>query len=133
MSFFTKAVVAGLKKYPYVNAEIQGNELLLKKYYDIGIAVSTEEGLVVPVVRDCDRKSFAEIEADIAAFAQKARDNKLALSDLQGEPLRLQTAASSARCSRHRLSTGHRLVSSACTPYKNARLQSMETELRSAR
>jgi len=84
MSFFTKAVVAGLKKYPYVNAEIQGNELLLKKYYDIGIAVSTEEGLVVPVVRDCDRKSFAEIEADIAAFAQKARDNKLALSDLQG-------------------------------------------------
>ncbi|MDT9755814.1 2-oxoglutarate dehydrogenase complex dihydrolipoyllysine-residue succinyltransferase [Heyndrickxia coagulans] len=84
MSFFTKAVVAALKKYPYVNAEIQGNELLLKKYYDIGIAVSTEEGLVVPVVRDCDRKSFAEIEADIAAFAQKARDNKLALSDLQG-------------------------------------------------
>jgi len=84
MSFFTKAVVAALKKYPYVNAEIQGNELLLKKYYDIGIAVSTDEGLVVPVVRDCDRKNFAEIEADIAAFASKARENKLALSDLQG-------------------------------------------------
>lgn len=84
MSFFTKAVVAALKKYPYVNAEIQGDELVLKKYYDIGMAVSTEEGLVVPVVRDCDRKNFAEIEADILAVAKKARDNKLALSDLQG-------------------------------------------------
>lgn len=84
MSFFTKAVVAGLKKYPYVNSELQGNELLIKKYYDIGVAVSTEEGLVVPVVRDCDRKNFAEIEADIAGFAKKARDNKLGLADLQG-------------------------------------------------
>ncbi|WP_018662216.1 2-oxoglutarate dehydrogenase complex dihydrolipoyllysine-residue succinyltransferase [Heyndrickxia acidiproducens] len=84
MSFFTKAVVAALKKYPYVNAEIQGNELLLKKFYDIGVAVSTNDGLVVPVVRDCDRKNFAEIESDIAALAVKARDNKLALSDLQG-------------------------------------------------
>ncbi|MBS4173129.1 2-oxoglutarate dehydrogenase complex dihydrolipoyllysine-residue succinyltransferase [Bacillus sp. FJAT-49736] len=84
MSFFTKAVVAGLKKYPYVNSEIQGNELLIKKYYDIGVAVSTEEGLVVPVIRDCDRKNFAEIEADIAGFAKKARDNKLGLADLQG-------------------------------------------------
>lgn len=84
MSFFTKAVVAGLKKFPYVNSEIQGNELLIKKYYDIGVAVSTEEGLVVPVIRDCDRKNFAEIEADIAGFAKKARDNKLGLADLQG-------------------------------------------------
>lgn len=84
MSFFTKAVVAALKKYPAVNAELQGDELLLKKYYDIGVAVSTEEGLVVPVIRDCDRKNFAEIEGDIVAVAKKARDNKLALSDLQG-------------------------------------------------
>ncbi|MGE8206413.1 2-oxoglutarate dehydrogenase complex dihydrolipoyllysine-residue succinyltransferase [Heyndrickxia sp. NPDC080065] len=84
MSFFTKAVVAALKKYPAVNSEIIGTDLVLKKYYDIGVAVSTEEGLVVPVVRDCDRKNFAEIEADIAGFAKKARDNKLALSDLQG-------------------------------------------------
>ncbi|MFK2825258.1 2-oxoglutarate dehydrogenase complex dihydrolipoyllysine-residue succinyltransferase [Bacillus sp. B190/17] len=84
MSFFTKAVVAALKKYPYVNAEIGDNEFLLKKYYDIGVAVSTDEGLVVPVVRDCDRKNFAEIEGDILNLALKARDNKLALSDLQG-------------------------------------------------
>ncbi|MEB3749359.1 2-oxoglutarate dehydrogenase complex dihydrolipoyllysine-residue succinyltransferase [Geobacillus sp. FSL W8-0032] len=84
MSFFVKAAVAALKKYPYVNAEIQGDEILLKKYYDIGVAVSTDEGLVVPVVRDCDRKNFAEIERDIAELAAKARSNKLSLADLQG-------------------------------------------------
>lgn len=84
MSFFTKAVVAALKKSPLLNAEIQGDELLLKKFYDIGIAVSAPEGLVVPVVRDADRKNFAEIEKDILHLAGKARDNKLALSDLQG-------------------------------------------------
>jgi 2-oxoglutarate dehydrogenase E2 component (dihydrolipoamide succinyltransferase) len=84
MSFFTKAVVAALKKYPYVNAEIDGNEVILKQYFDVGVAVSTDDGLVVPVVRDCDRKNFAEIEGDIMDLATKARNNKLSLSDLQG-------------------------------------------------
>ncbi|ETI67919.1 2-oxoglutarate dehydrogenase complex dihydrolipoyllysine-residue succinyltransferase [Neobacillus vireti] len=84
MSFFTKAVVAALKKFPYINAEIQEDQLLVKKFYDIGIAVAAEEGLVVPVVRDADRKSFAEIEMDIMELAEKARTNKLALKDLQG-------------------------------------------------
>ena len=84
MSFFTKAVVAALKKYPAVNSELDGDELILKKFYDIGVAVSTDEGLVVPVIRDCDRKNFPEIEEDILGVALKARDNKLALSDLQG-------------------------------------------------
>jgi len=84
MSFFTKAVVAALKKYPAVNAELQEDELVYKKFYDIGVAVSTDEGLVVPVIRNCDRKNFAEIEDDILKVAKKARDNKLALSDLQG-------------------------------------------------
>lgn len=84
MSFFTKAVVAALKKAPLLNAEIQGDQIVLKKYYDIGIAVSTDEGLVVPVLRDADRKNFAEIESEILEFASKARSNKLALSDLQG-------------------------------------------------
>ncbi|MCE4047861.1 2-oxoglutarate dehydrogenase complex dihydrolipoyllysine-residue succinyltransferase [Bacillus sp. Au-Bac7] len=84
MSFFTKAVVACLKKSPLLNAEIQGDEIVLKKFYDIGIAVSTDEGLVVPVLRDADRKNFAEIESDILTFADKARNNKLSLSDLQG-------------------------------------------------
>jgi 2-oxoglutarate dehydrogenase E2 component (dihydrolipoamide succinyltransferase) len=84
MSFFTKAVVAALKKFPYLNAEIQGDDLLIKKFYDIGVAVAAEEGLVVPVVRDAERKSFAEIESDISQLAEKARTNKLSLKDLQG-------------------------------------------------
>lgn len=84
MSFFTKAVVAALKKYPYVNAEIDGDEILLKNYFDIGIAVSTEGGLVVPNVVDADRKNFAEIEASIGELAKKARDNKLTIADMTG-------------------------------------------------
>ena len=84
MSFFTKAVIGALKKYPLLNAEINGNEIIKKNFYDIGVAVSTDEGLVVPVVRDADRKSFGEIEKDIADLAVKARSNKLALSDLSG-------------------------------------------------
>lgn len=84
MSFFTKACVGALKAFPYLNAEIQGNEIVLKRYYDIGIAVGVEEGLVVPVVRDADRKTFAEIEKEIADLATRARENKLALSELQG-------------------------------------------------
>ncbi|MFC0472816.1 2-oxoglutarate dehydrogenase complex dihydrolipoyllysine-residue succinyltransferase [Halalkalibacter kiskunsagensis] len=84
MSFFTKAVVSALKQFPLLNAEIQGDELLIKKYYDIGCAVSTEEGLVVPVLRDADRLSFAGIERGIGELGKKARDNKLSISDLQG-------------------------------------------------
>lgn len=84
MSFFTKAVVGALKAFPRLNAEIQGNDMILKHYYDIGIAVGAEEGLVVPVVRDADRKSFAEIEREIAGLAKKARENSLKLEELQG-------------------------------------------------
>jgi 2-oxoglutarate dehydrogenase E2 component (dihydrolipoamide succinyltransferase) len=84
MSFFTKAVVGALKAFPQVNAEIQGNEIIIKHYYDIGIAVGVEEGLVVPVVRDADRKTFAEIEQEITELAKKARENKLTISELQG-------------------------------------------------
>ena len=84
MSFFTKAVVGALKAYPRLNAEIHGNEMILKHYYDIGIAVGAEEGLVVPVLRDADRKSFAEIEREIAELAKRARDNTLTLAELQG-------------------------------------------------
>ncbi|MCC8303396.1 2-oxoglutarate dehydrogenase complex dihydrolipoyllysine-residue succinyltransferase [Bacillus sp. ICE1] len=84
MSFFTKAVVAALKKFPLLNAEIQGDELIVKKFYDIGIAVAAEEGLVVPVVRDADRLTFAGIEREIGELAKKARNNKLTLGELQG-------------------------------------------------
>jgi 2-oxoglutarate dehydrogenase E2 component (dihydrolipoamide succinyltransferase) len=84
MSFFTKAVVGALKAFPRLNAEIQGSDMILKYYYDIGIAVGAEEGLVVPVLRDADRKSFAEIEREIAELAKKARENTLKLEELQG-------------------------------------------------
>jgi 2-oxoglutarate dehydrogenase E2 component (dihydrolipoamide succinyltransferase) len=84
MSFFTKAVIGALKTYPFLNAEIQGTEIHLKKFYDIGIAVSTDDGLVVPVVRNADRLSFAGIEKEIGVLSEKARSNTLALSDLQG-------------------------------------------------
>ena len=84
MSFFTKAVVGALKAFPDVNAEIQGTDIVRKYYYDIGIAVSTDEGLVVPVIRDADRKSFAEIERDVDDLAAKARTKKLTLDELAG-------------------------------------------------
>jgi 2-oxoglutarate dehydrogenase E2 component (dihydrolipoamide succinyltransferase) len=84
MSFFTKASIGALKAFPKVNSELRGDELILKRYYDIGVAVNTEEGLVVPVVRDADKKSFADIEREIGELAEKARERKLALEDLQG-------------------------------------------------
>lgn len=82
MSFFTKAAVAALKKYPEVNAEIDGDDMITKQYYDIGVAVSTDDGLLVPFVRDCDKKNFAELERAIADLAVKAREKKLGLDDM---------------------------------------------------
>ncbi len=84
MSFFTKAVVGALKAFPLLNAEIDGDDIVVKKFFDIGIAVSAKEGLVVPVVRDADRLSFAEIEKSIVDLATKARANTLSIGDLQG-------------------------------------------------
>jgi len=84
MSFFVKAAVEALKQYPAVNAYIDGNDIVYHDYYDIGIAVASPRGLVVPVVRDADRKSFADIERDIANYGQKARDSKLTMDDLTG-------------------------------------------------
>lgn len=77
-------MLAALKEFPLVNSEIQGKEVVKKKFYDIGMAVSTEEGLVVPVVRDADRLSFAGIEKEVGDLAKKARDGKLTLDDLSG-------------------------------------------------
>ena len=84
MSFFVKAVVHALKQVPDVNAEIDGQDLIYKNHYDIGVAVGTEKGLVVPVLRDADGKSLADIEKEIGALGKKARDGALALEDLQG-------------------------------------------------
>ncbi len=84
MSFFVKSCLVALKEIPAVNAEIEGDEIIYKNYYDIGIAVGTPQGLVVPVVRDANKKSFAQIEKDIAGLGQKARDGKLSMQELQG-------------------------------------------------
>ena len=84
MSFFVKACVNALKELPAINAEIQGDELVYKNYYDIGVAVGTPQGLVVPVVRDCDVKSYAEIEAEISGLGRKAKDGKLTIEDMTG-------------------------------------------------
>lgn len=84
MSFFVKAVVAALKDLPAVNAEIDGDEIVYKNYYDLGIAVGTDQGLVVPVLRDADTLSFANVEKNITALGKKARDGKLGMADMSG-------------------------------------------------
>ena len=84
MSFFIKATVEGLKAVPAINSRIEGDDFILNHYYDIGVAVGTERGLVVPVVRDADTKSFADLERDVADFAARARDGKIKIEDLQG-------------------------------------------------
>jgi len=84
MSFFVKACVVGLKNYPVINAEIQGDEIVYKNYYNISIAVGTDRGLVVPVLRNTDEMSFAQIEKNINTLGQKARDGKIVIDDLQG-------------------------------------------------
>jgi 2-oxoglutarate dehydrogenase E2 component (dihydrolipoamide succinyltransferase) len=84
MSFFTRACIAALKEVPDVNAEIDGQDVIYKNHYDIGVAVGTDKGLVVPVVRDADQMSLAEIEKAIGALGKKARDGKLAIEDMQG-------------------------------------------------
>jgi 2-oxoglutarate dehydrogenase E2 component (dihydrolipoamide succinyltransferase) len=84
MGFFVRACVAALKDIPAVNAEIDGTDLIYKNYYHVGVAVGTERGLVVPVVRDCDQKSLAEIEKTIAEYGKRARDGALKIEDMQG-------------------------------------------------
>lgn len=84
VSFFVKAVILGLKDFPRLNAEIQGEEMVIKHYYDIGIAIGAEEGLVVPVLRDADRMKFAEIEKSIQGYVQKTKDHTLSLEDVMG-------------------------------------------------
>ena len=84
MSFFVKAAIAALKELPAVNAEIDGQDIVYKNYYNIGVAVGTENGLVVPVLKDADAMSMADIEKNIAAFGKKARDGKLSMAEMSG-------------------------------------------------
>ena len=83
-SFFVKASLSALKVFPRLNAEIQGDEIVLKHYFDIGVAIGAEEGLVVPVIRDADRLSFAEIERQIKEFAARINEGTLSVEDLRG-------------------------------------------------
>jgi 2-oxoglutarate dehydrogenase E2 component (dihydrolipoamide succinyltransferase) len=83
-SFFVKASVGALRAFPRLNAELQGDEMILKHYYDIGMAVGAEEGLVVPVIRDADQKSFAQIEQEVKELATKAGNGTLSLEELRG-------------------------------------------------
>jgi pyruvate dehydrogenase E2 component (dihydrolipoamide acetyltransferase) len=82
--FLIKAVVAGLKKYPQFNASLDGDQLVLKQYFHVGIAVDTPDGLVVPVIRDCDRKGLLELAAELASISARARDKKLGPADMSG-------------------------------------------------
>jgi 2-oxoglutarate dehydrogenase E2 component (dihydrolipoamide succinyltransferase) len=84
MSFFAKGSVEALKNFPLVNASVEGSDIIYHDYYDIGIAVSSDRGLMVPILRDVDRQSFAEIEGNIAALARKARDGTMTMEDLTG-------------------------------------------------
>jgi 2-oxoglutarate dehydrogenase E2 component (dihydrolipoamide succinyltransferase) len=84
MSFFVKACIEALKKFPVINASVDGNDIIYHEYYDIGVAVSTERGLLVPIVRDADLKSFAVIEKEVAEYARRARDGTIAIGDLTG-------------------------------------------------
>jgi 2-oxoglutarate dehydrogenase E2 component (dihydrolipoamide succinyltransferase) len=84
MSFFVKAAIEALKRFPVVNASVDGNDIVYHEYYDVGVAVSTDRGLVVPVVRDADTKSFAAIEKEVAEYARKAREGSIAIEDLTG-------------------------------------------------
>ena len=84
MSFFIKATIAALKENPAVNGRMDGDDFIQNHYYDIGVAVGTERGLIVPVIRDADKKTFAQIEKDLAEYAAKAREGKIKVEDLQG-------------------------------------------------
>ena len=84
MSLFTKAAISALKAFPAINAEIDGDEIVFKQYYDIGMAIGSEEGLVVPVIRDADKLSFADIEKNIKVFSEKTQQGKLSVEDLRG-------------------------------------------------
>ena len=84
MSFFVKACIEALRRYPVVNASVDGNDIVYHEYYDVGVAVSTERGLVVPVLRDADAMTFGEIEKSVAAYAAKAREGSLTIEEITG-------------------------------------------------
>src|SRR5699024_10603946 len=121
MSFFTKATIGALKDFPYLNAEIQGKELVLKKFYDIGIAVSAADGLVVPVVRDADQLDFAGVEKEIGNLAKKAQETNWAWMISKVVHLRSQMVVLSDPCYPRQSLMRHKFAFWACTISKNVR------------
>ncbi len=115
MSFFTKACIEALKKFPSVNASVEGNDIVYHEYFDIGVAVSTDRGLIVPVLRDADLQSFADIEKSIGNFAARARAGSITLEELTGGTFTITMAACSVRCCRRPSSIPRRAPFSACT------------------
>ena len=120
MGFFVKACIQALREIPAVNAEIDGQDIVYKNYYHIGVAVSTDKGLVVPVVREADRMSLAEIEQAIADFGKRAREGKLTIEEMQGGTFTITNGGVSARCCRRRSSMRRSRASSACTASRSA-------------
>ena len=96
MSFFVKAAVEALKKFPVVNASVDGNDIVYHNYFDIGVAVGSPRGLVVPILRDVDQMSFAQIEDTIRSFGQKAKDGSLSYEELTGGTFTISNGACSA-------------------------------------
>ena len=124
MSFFVKAAIVALKEFPAVNAEIDGDDIVYKNHYDIGVAVGTEQGLVVPVVRDADRMSFAEIEKAIAALGRKARDGKFSVDDLSGGTFTISNGGVYGSLLSTPILNPPQSASSACTRSSAARSRS---------
>ena len=118
MSFFVKAVVHGLQAVPELNVRIEGSDLVENHYFDVGVAVGTEKGLVVPVLRDCEKLSFAEIEQGIVGYAEKARSGAITLEDMQGGCFTITNGGFTDRCFRPPFSILPKAEFWACMPLK---------------
>ena len=122
MSFFIKAVVDALKATSAINSRIDGDDLIQNHYYDIGVAVGTERGLIVPVLRDCDQKSFGQIESDLVGFAVRAREGKIGLEDLQGGVFTISNGGVYGSLLSTPILNPPQAEFSACTKFRNGRL-----------
>lgn len=120
MSFFIKAVVKALQEVPQVNARIDGADIVENLYYDISVAIGTDKGLVVPVLRDCDRKTFPELEQELAVLAEKARSGNLSMQDLQGGCFTISNGGTYGSLLSTPILNPPKAAFWACTPFRNA-------------
>ena len=120
MSFFIKATVSALKSVAAVNGRMEGDDFIQNNYYDIGVAVGTERGLIVPVIRDADKKSFAEIERDLSDYAVKAREGKIKIEDLSGGVFTISNGGIYGSLLSTPILIPRKAASSACTKFRSA-------------